>query len=478
MIDNLVRASIEGGVMVTGIWILSRAVPHLSPAMKATLWWCAAAKFMVTVFWAAPIVLPILAAASIERPGFSVASETHTSPSRPGPSIAAVPLAAPVAQPIDWTIAALSLWAVGVSLSAALGFRRWRTIRRTIQRSTPADPELTAMAGEIADRLSIATAPPLLMSEEIDSPLIAGLLRPVILLPASRFPQMDADQQRMAICHELAHLKRGDVWLGCVPAAAERIFFFHPLMRLAAREYIFWREAACDAAVLRVLGTVPQAYGRLLLDLGITRSQPVLAASGAAWSFSNLKRRIVMLQQPPTSRPAARVLAGSIIAIAVLAMAPLRLGARDAVLPPIAPRAASMPAPAMPATVAPDAEAPVAAVLAQQTTRESRQRDELRFVFMSDEITNMSGTRGDVERARSLRQRGETILWFMRNGQEYVVRDPEVLKQLQDLWEPVSRIGAEQGAIGAKQGAVGARQGEIGTRQGRIGAEQAQVGAR
>ena len=102
----------------------------------------------------------------------------------------------------------------------------------------------------------------------------------------------------MALCHELAHMKRGDVWLGCVPAAAERIFFFHPLAHLAAREYVFWREAACDAAVLAALDAAPQSYGRLLLDLGVSRQRATLAAAGAAWSFSNLRRIIVMLDHP------------------------------------------------------------------------------------------------------------------------------------------------------------------------------------
>ncbi len=114
----------------------------------------------------------------------------------------------------------------------------------------------------------------------------------------------------------------------------------------------------------------------------------------------------------------------------------------------------------------------------QEVQPEPRSRDEVRFVFFSDETTTMSGNRGDVERARSLRSGGEPILWFMRDGKEYVVRDPGTLKQLQELWVPVNIIGAEQGRVGAQQGEVGAKQGHIGARQGRIGAEQGVVGAR
>ena len=185
-----------------------------------------------------------------------------------------------------------------------------------------------------------------------------------------------------------------------------------------------------------------------------------------------------MLQHPTELHLGVRLIAGGIITITVLAIAPLRLGAREAVLPPVPPRSTWLPASGMPVPVLQPMVEKSAVEEPQHARPERPQRDEVRFVFMSDETTTMSGSSRDVERARSLRNRGERILWFMRDGKEYVVRDPEVLKQLQYLWGPVRRIGAEQGVIGAKQGELGAQQGRIGARQGRIGAEQGAVGAR
>ena len=169
---------------------------------------------------------------------------------------------------------------------------------------------MTAIASEIGQLLSLGKVPRIRMSEEVKSPLITGLLRPVVLLPAFRFPEMDIDQQRMAICHELAHMKRGDLWLGCVPAAAGADLLL-PSTRPARSARIHLLAGGglrfgCDCA----RSDAPQAYGRLLLDLGVTRPQPALAAAGAAWSFSNLKRRIVMLQQPPTPHLGARLSPG------------------------------------------------------------------------------------------------------------------------------------------------------------------------
>ena len=75
----------------------------------------------------------------------------------------------------------------------------------------------------------------------------------------------------MALAHELAHLRRGDLWLGWVPALAEALLFFHPLVRRAAREYALAREEACDAEALRLTGAEPGDYGQLLLAFGVAR---------------------------------------------------------------------------------------------------------------------------------------------------------------------------------------------------------------
>ena len=117
----------------------------------------------------------------------------------------------------------------------------------------------------------------------------------------------------------------------------------------------------------------------------------------------------------------------------IAAIAPVRLGARDAIVPPVPPPSSWIPVPSVPAPVGrlltesalTESAAAVEAQQEQEVRPEPRSRDEVRFVFLSDETTTMSsGNRGDVERARSLRSGGEPILWFMRDGKEYVVRDP------------------------------------------------------
>ncbi len=94
-------------------------------------------------------------------------------------------------------------------------------------------------------RARLRRCPALRRSDVIVSPQVTGLWRPVVLLPAEH--TLDAHECAMALAHELAHLRRGDLWLGWIPALAQRAFFFHPLARWAMREYasIAKRPAMC-----------------------------------------------------------------------------------------------------------------------------------------------------------------------------------------------------------------------------------------
>jgi bla regulator protein BlaR1 len=476
MLPLLVRASLEGAVLAAGVWLACRALPRLSPGVRALLWWCVAAKFIVSLVWLSPIGVPVLPRAAANAPG-AEAGVTSATPLAP-------PRAADGARP--WTAVAVGVWALGLGLSLLRTLQSWRRTRAVVSRSVPGDEGLHAIVRELSGRLALRRAADVRESAEVGTPLVIGGRRPVILVPADAFAALPADQQRMALCHELAHLKRGDVWLGCVPAAAERCFFFHPLARLAAREYAFWREAACDEAVLTTLGASPQGYGRMLLALGVSRRTATFSAAGAAWSFQDLKRRLTMLDRTPSPSLRGRVLAAGAVALAMLAIVPIRAVARSAAPAAPSPSQAADAPPALAAAPAGRAESPAARVdapaAATPTGTEAeaqRSQEELEFVFFrDDEHTTMNGSRRDIERARRHRRPGERLLWFRYGGEEYVVRDPGVLREVEELWEPMGRIGEEQGRIGEQQGAIGVAQGRIGEQQGEIGAQQGRIGAR
>jgi len=64
----------------------------------------------------------------------------------------------------------------------------------------------------------------------------------------------------------------------------------------------------------------------------------------------------------------------------------------------------------------------------------------------------------------------EPLLWFKRDGREYVVRDDRFVDRARVATKPMRDLGREQGRIGKLQGQLGARQGRIGARMGALGA--------
>jgi beta-lactamase regulating signal transducer with metallopeptidase domain len=499
MVDTLLRASVESAVLVVLVWLLIRAVPTLSAGARAMLWWCAAAKFVVALAWTAPIEIPLLparaAGATEVAPYENPIGATEVAPYEYtiGDSAAAPQAHAPAGEANPrWRgpreraeTALLVVWAGGLLVAFGMLAWCWHRTVALVRRASAAPSDIDALAGELAAALGLRRAPRVRMSPEVESPVVAGFARPVVLLPL-RFTDLSIRHQRLSLCHELMHVARGDLWMGCVPALAERVFFFHPLARLAAREYVFWRESACDAAVLEALGAEPHEYGRLLIDLGISAPRASFAAAGASWSFKALKRRIHMLghlSRASRSRT-SRLAAATAVLLALGAWVPLRLVARPSfpeLQTPAAQASATSAEASLDAQVEPPARpAPPRPPVPARRAAQPETRDLAYVLFLGGdgERTHMSGSRADIERARSVRKGNESLLWFRNASGEFVVRDPAILQQVEQVWKPVGELGAKQGQLGAQQGALGSKMGELGAKQGEIGAQQGHLGAR
>ncbi|MFN8548124.1 MAG: M56 family metallopeptidase [Candidatus Eisenbacteria bacterium] len=227
------------------------------------------------------------------------------------------------AERMPWRSIALSVWIAG----AVLGLLRLRRqLRRQQQLVRTAedwrDPDARSILVMLSDSLGLRRTPRVVVSDEVETPQVTGLVAPVVLLPRRLAHELSRSECTMTLCHELVHVRRRDLWMGWVPALAERVFWFHPLARLATHEYALAREAACDAEVLEVLEEAPQDYGRMLVRLGTARVSG-LATAGVAPTARTLKRRLLMLQQAGSGGP--RKLAwAAFLALTLLAIVPLR----------------------------------------------------------------------------------------------------------------------------------------------------------
>ena len=483
----LLTASIGGAVVIAAIAILCRVTSRVTPRLRCTIWWLAALKLVVALVWVDPVVLRVLPFS--DQPAASASGSTVAEMKSGPPAFTRESVIDAGASDADrhatvasWRALAAAAWIVGATLGLAILIFRVRRTARLFAAAREVEPSIRLTVRELSARVGVRRAVDVRRSSDVSAPMIAGLLQPVILLPSDRFETWSADEQRMALCHELVHLRRGDLWLGCVPALAERLFFFHPLAILAAREYLLAREAACDRAVIELLDAAPQEYGRLLLSLGVSPMRTGLAAAGSSRSFSALKRRIAMLgHRSPSSL--ARVAGWLIAGAAFGALIPIHLAARPS---PTSPKLLSKHLKAWP-WAAPAEKASGNASVAganrlsdnQDVNADPPKGGRLEYVLVNRDRrgVTMSGSWPDAERLK--RKYGdERLLWFRHNGETYVVRDAAALDEAEQINRPVAIIGAKQGEVGAKQGAIGAKQGATGAKHGIIGAKLGAIGAK
>lgn len=180
---------------------------------------------------------------------------------------------------------------------------------------------LTALA-RAQRRMGVKSGAALLVSDEIDSPLSWGMLRPTILLNERVVP-LHGDAEAI-IAHELAHVVRLD-WVKLLLARAVTAFYwFNPLVWILARQCHQLREEAADDAVLR--GDVPcEDYAALLVGAARHDGKAALfAAHGVAPSRGSLRQRVTRVLDDSRRRaPAAAAWAACCLAAASLFGGPL-----------------------------------------------------------------------------------------------------------------------------------------------------------
>ena len=371
--DALVRACWQGGLGIALVWLLCRLWPGMPPVPRCRLWRLAYAKLLLGLVWLPPLALPLLphppampppaqAVAPLERhiPALkgratrvqspSGAEENNRADLTPAdlPSPHALTLAPPPpARPTlpttqTWLLAA---WLLGVLVSLGRVATAWRRAYILYGTSAPPDDEaLRADAADLCRRLGLPHVPPLRVADGLASPVLLGLTRPAILLPAFVLSDVPRSELRLMLAHELAHLARRDLLWNCLPLLARLLFWFHPLVWLAAHEWALAQEIACDAQAVHVTGTPPSAYGRMLLGIATRRRTPAASlfpTLAVAAPRHTLRRRLFAMQHIGTvSRPRALLAAALTLALAVVGLLPWRVVAQSTP-PPFASPAAS-----------------------------------------------------------------------------------------------------------------------------------------
>jgi len=134
----------------------------------------------------------------------------------------------------------------------------------------------------------------------VGCPALIGVLRPKVILPADFKSRYTRLERLLIISHERTHLRRGDAGWNALVALMRSIFWFNPLIHVAARYFRLDQELACDAAVLDARRGSRRSYASAMLKTQLTEGALPI---GCHWrSAQDLKERLRMVSRPVPNR--------------------------------------------------------------------------------------------------------------------------------------------------------------------------------
>jgi len=311
----------EGALIVGAVWLGLRCVPKLGAATRYAIWLGALAAL---------VLIPILTAGlSMQRsePAIDAAvtgevnsvpippvaqpriNTTRTAP-EPASAVSEPASAAPrksrITIPQSFAVAVALVWtlvACARGLLLLLDVRALAAIRR--------DAWLWSAAHEY----------PVLLSHRVHLPLAFGFVRAAIILPASLVEELPAETVETIVIHEVAHLRRYDVWTNALARIAEAFVALNPFAWFLMRRISMEREIACDDWVVARTGK-GDAFAQALATLASSAVARVpIAAPSALGSRHSVVVRIERLldSHPRRLRLSPPALGGALMLLALIA---------------------------------------------------------------------------------------------------------------------------------------------------------------
>jgi beta-lactamase regulating signal transducer with metallopeptidase domain len=324
MRDFLLALLIKATVLLGAAGLLAVAWRNSAAARRHLVWALALGGVLVLpiVQWLGPIwpVLPRVATVRVLPPAPPPPPSTTVSPVHPlappldevrAPSRREATTPPGITPPVvgtngprltGWII---GMWLAGVVLVLGSFAVAWWRIGRLATRSREVTmgawrdlfDRLQAELG-LRRRVTLRTIPGPAM------PMTWGVRHPVVLLPADA-ESWSERRRRDVLLHELAHVERRDCLTQLLAVLSCAVYWFHPLVWLAAGRLRVERERACDDRVLTA-GAVPSEYAEHLLEIARTlRAGAATALAGLAMARpSHLATRLLDVLEPSRRRDA------------------------------------------------------------------------------------------------------------------------------------------------------------------------------
>lgn len=179
------------------------------------------------------------------------------------------------ARGVSWTTWLMLIHAGGAAIVITSVRRqscRLRELERTGQRRL--QPPLVEEYRDLAIDFGVYQIPALSISERAEAPMAFGFSRPSIILPLSVATSLSRVELKAVLAHELAHCRRGDLWLIWLQVLIFAFWWFHPVLWMVNRHLNEAREDCCDDLVLERGVISHDSYCDLLLRAATAAIHP------------------------------------------------------------------------------------------------------------------------------------------------------------------------------------------------------------
>lgn len=245
----------------------------------------------------------------------------------PGPDPSEGPFAAsqPVPAPnINWQGFILLGWAAVALALLLLLLQRALFVVDLIAQAEPAPASLRKTLDDCCIRMGLTQKTGLKVSPNAVSPAVCGLFSPTILIPTNVIAKLSPQDLQAVLLHELAHVRRADLWINLLQTLLQIVYFYNPLLWLANAMIRRVREKAVDETVLVAMGETARRYPETLLTVAklAFKRRPALSLRliGVVESKSLLTSRIKHILGRPIPESAKLSLPGLAVVLLIAAI--------------------------------------------------------------------------------------------------------------------------------------------------------------
>ena len=325
LFPQFVGVALKSTIVFGMAWLAALALHRRSAAVRHLVWTAAAAAGLALPFLSISLpalrvpgrMLPqvVFTANSTSAPAAATEHSTAVQATRAAPK-------PPSSSRPDWRVWLMLMWAAGAAIAFAQMSAGYAIVWRT-RRSARRFPD-----GNLGHALSLALGirrhVDVLESAAGTMPMTFGVLRSAVFMPSDATDWTD-ERRRIVLLHELAHVRRGDVWSHWLARTALALYWWNPLAWKCWSEFLKERERAADDLVLDS-GASASGYASHLLAVasGMSSSSSLGWAAVAMARRSQLEGRLVAILDSGTNRNTpSRAFAAAAAGLAAVVVMPL-----------------------------------------------------------------------------------------------------------------------------------------------------------